>query len=151
MKRVFLTLLLVGSVACAGHRAPLLVADASNATADTIQQLSTAGAQLVDAKVLPPNVALSFQGKLKAVNDQLRPLPDILRTIDRLQVAGDPTASETDRAIAILTVVGQDISVVVAGVPLSETTSKLIDLIRASQKTVQTTLIEVAKLKGREE
>lgn len=146
-----LTLLLVlsFSAACV-HNPPILVGQSALAAADSIGKLSTAAKQLEQAAVLPPAAALNFQRALLAVNDKLLPLPDILRTIDRLQKAGSSSASETDRAIAILTVAGQDISVVVAGVPVSDATKALIDLIRAAEQTIQSVLVEVAKIRGRQ-
>jgi len=150
MKHLLLVLTLILPFnACAGHKAPILVASSALATAQGIERLSAAGKQLTDAAVLPPAVALGFQQKLLSANEKLKPLPDLLRTIDRLQVAGESTASNTDRAIAILQVVGQDISVVVAGVPVSQATDALIDLVRAAQKTIQDILIEVSRIQGR--
>jgi hypothetical protein len=136
---------------CAGHRAPILVAQSAVAMADIIGQVSTAGKNLTDAAVLTPAINLNLQKTLLGINDKMQPLPELLRTVDRLQQAGDPTQSETDRVIAILTVIGEDISVVVGGVPISDATKVLIDLVRAAQKTVSTVLVEVGKIKGREQ
>lgn len=151
MKIVILALTLaLGGTACAGHKVPILVGQSALATAQSIERLSDAGRQLEQASILPTAVALGFQKQLLAVNDKLRPLPALLETVDRLQQAGSSTIAETDRAIAILTVIGQDISVVVGGVPVSDATRALIDLVRAAQQTIQTVTIEVAKIKGRE-
>jgi hypothetical protein len=146
-----LALTLAVAPACAGHRAPILVGQSALAAAQGIERLSDAGKQLEEAAVLPTAVALNFQKLLLSANDRLKPLPDILRTIDRLQQAGETTGSDVDKAIAILTVVGQDISVVIQGVPLSDATARLIELTRAAQQTVQTILVEVSKIRGREQ
>lgn len=134
---------------CAGvRRAPVLVAQSGLATANIIGELQTVTRKLTDAKVVTPQVAIVIQENLLRANDQLKPLPDILRTIDRLIAAGDSAAGPIDQAIAILTVVGQDLSVTIAGVPVGETAAPLIALIRQAQQTIQTTLIEIAKLRG---
>lgn len=142
--------LALSSGACAGKRIPILVGNSAVAVADVIGQLNVVGKQLTDASVIAPTVNLHFQQTLLAANNKMKPLPDILRTVDRLQKASQPTGSETAQAIAILTVVGQDISVVIAGVPVSDSTKVLIELIRSAQQTVQTVLIEVGKIQGRE-
>lgn len=137
-------------VGCVGNRVPIIVGNSAVAVADIIGQLSAAGKKLTDASVLPPASNLNLQQTLLSINNRMKPLPDLLRTVDRLQQAGDSTQSETDQAIAILTVIGQDISVVVAGVPVSDVTKVLIDLVRSAQQTVQMVLVEVGKIKGRE-
>jgi len=147
---IFLSSALVVTPACsATHQAPILVGQTALAVASSIERLSITGRQLQEAAILTPAAALGFQRALLAVNTQLQPLPDLLRTIDALQQAGASTTSQVDRAIAILSVAGQNISVVIAGVPLSETTEVLIGLVRTAQKTVTDVLIEVAKIKGR--
>lgn len=151
LKKLTLVLCLAfTATSCANKRAPILVGQSAVAIASSIEQLTNAGKQLQEASVMPTAVALNYQRALLAVNDKLKPLPDILRTIDNLETAGSSSASEVDRAIAILTVVGQDISVVVAGVPVSEATTTLINLVRTAQKTVQDVLIQVAQIKGAE-
>lgn len=153
MKRTLLAAIVAAALiggGCANHRAPILVGQSALAVSSSIERLSTAGRQLEQASIISAQQALGYQRALLAVNEQMKPLPELLRTVDRLQQAGDSTASETDRAIAILQVVGQDISVVVAGIPVSEATRNLIDLIRAAQKTVSDVLVEVAKIRGGE-
>lgn len=135
---------------CAGNKAPVLVAQSAVAMADVIGQVSAAGKTLTDASVLTPAINLGLQKTLLEINEKMKPLPDLLRTVDRLQTAGSASATETDRAIAILTVIGQDVSVVIGGVPVSDATKVLIDLVRAAQKTVSTVLVEVSKIRGRE-
>lgn len=149
--RRFVPLVLVFTLACSGaaKKAPIFVANSAVATADIIGQLNNAGRSLQQASVITPDVNLHFQQLLLTANDKLKPLPDILRAIDNLQKVGQPAASETERAIAILTAIGQDISVVVQGVPLSDATKALIDLIRTAQQTIDTVLVEVAKIRGR--
>lgn len=154
MKRILFAFALAAALigtGCAGHRAPILVGQAGLATAQSIEKLSDAGKQLQQAGVLPVAAALGFQERLLQVNEKLKELPNILRTIDRLQEAGNPTAGEVDRAVAVLTVVSQDVSVVIAGVPLSEATGQLITLVRAADKTISDILVGVAQIRGREQ
>lgn len=145
---IVLGVLAVNAQACAGNKAPVLVGQSGLAVAQSIGQLQTTVKQLTDAKVIPATAALRAQELLLAVNERIKPLPELLRTVDRIQQAGQSTTVPVDQAIAILQVVGQDLSTVLAGVPVGEATAKLIDLVRASQMVVQTTLTEVAKLKG---
>lgn len=149
MKRFVVPLIIAAffASACAGNRAPQLVGESGLAVAQSIGQVQATVKQLTDAKVLPPEVALRAQDILIIANDRVKQLPALLRTIDKLQQADASPATQVDQAIAILTIVGQDISVVVAGVPVGEATAKLIDLIRASQLVVSSTLAQVAKLK----
>ncbi len=149
MKQIVLVIALLSAAGCAGNKAPIVVGNSAVAVANSIGALNQAGKQLTDAAVIAPAVNLRLQQVLLAANDKLKPLPDILRTIDHLQTAGSSTASETDRAIAILQVVGQDISIAIAGVPVSDATAKLIELVRAAQQTVQTVLVQVAQIRGR--
>lgn len=133
--------------ACAHHNPAIVVGQSGLAVAKSIGTLQDATKALT-GPVIPASVALSIQERLVAANDRLRPLPDILRTIDRLQQAGQSAGTEVDKAIAILTVAGQDISIVLAGVPLSTETRALIDAVTTAQKVVQSLLIEVARIKG---
>lgn len=133
---------------CAGNKAPILVGNSGLAVAQTIGQVQQAVRNLTETNVITAPQALQIQERLLKINDQLKPLPDILRTIDKLQMAGSSTQASVDQAIAILKVVGQGITVVVGGVPVSEITEPLIKFVLAAQDAVQTTLVEVAKLKG---
>ncbi len=134
--------------ACAGNKAPVLVGQIGLATSQSIERVSEGSRQLREAGNMPATVDVNVQGALKAINAKLEPLPEILRSIDRLQIANDSTATLTNRAIAILEEVGQDVSVVIAGVPVGQATQKLLELVRAAQKAIQTTMIEVAKIQG---
>lgn len=140
----------LGLGACAGKNAPILVAQSGIIVADSVGKISDAAKQLQQAQVLPATAALGLQEALLQVNTKMEPLPALLRTIDNLQKAGSSTTVETDRAIALLTVVSQDISVVLAGVPVAGTAQQLITLVRAADKTVSDVLTEVAKIRGRE-
>ena len=151
MRRLCLALVLAVSLSsCAGNPAPILVANSAVAVADSVAAISNAGKQLQQAAVLSVPINTALQQQLLAINTRMQPLPDLLRTIDRLQQAGSMSVSEVEKAIAILQIVGQDISVTIGGVPMSDATKVLIDLVRAAQKTVQTVLIEVAKIRGRQ-
>ena len=133
--------------ACAGNKAPIFVAQSGLAVAQSIGAIQDSVKKLTDAKVLTPEQALPVQERLLKLNDRVKPLPDLLRTIDNLQQAGSSTTDQVDRAIALLKVVGQDLSVTIGGVPVAQTTQPLIDLILAAQETVMTTLAEVARVR----
>lgn len=141
-------LLSTGSVGCSNNRAPILVGQSGLAVAQSIGQISDAAAQLQKASILPAAAALSVQTALLNVNTQMKPLPDILRTIDNAQQAGEAAQGDVDKAIAILQVVGADLSTLLAGVPIDATTKVFIELVRQAQTTVQTVLVEVARLKA---
>jgi hypothetical protein len=141
--------LLIPAINCtsATQRAPILVAQTGLAVARSIGELSAAVKQLQQASILPAAAALRLQETLLAINTKLEPLPGILRTIDAAQTAGDAAQTDVDRAIAVLQVVSADISTVLVGVPVAETTKVLIDLVRTAQTTVSTVLVEIARLK----
>jgi hypothetical protein len=139
----------IASTAASCPKTPaVLVGQSGLAVAQSIGQLQSAVKQLTDQKALPPPVALAVQEKLLELNGHVAKLPELLRTIDTLTQASQNAAGPIDQAVAILTVVSQDLSVTIAGVPLAPTTEVLIKLIRAAQQTVTTTLLEVAKLRG---
>lgn len=150
MKSVLVSLAIAFTVlsASCGKRIPIVVGDAGLAVTQGISQIQTTTKQLTDSGVLPPAVALAIQQKLLALNDKVRPLPDILRKIDALEKAGTVDGPLIDQAISVLTVLGTDMTVVIQGVPVSATAKALLDAVMATQQTVETTLIEVAKLKG---
>lgn len=137
------------ATACGPKKPEIIVGQTGLAVAKTIGQLQTATQQLTaPAGPIPVLVSLGIQEKLLALNGKVSALPELVRTMDRLVKAGQSATDPADRAIAILKVAGQDLSVVFAGVPLGPTTQTLIDLIRASQQTITTTLLEVAKIKA---
>jgi len=131
----------------AAKRAPVLVAQSGVALTGSIGQVSDAAAALQKASILPAAAALQLQEGLLAVNSALKPLPDILRTIDAAQKAGAAQQGDVEKAIAILQAVSPQISVLLAGVPVNETTKQIIALVRAAQATVTSVLLEVAKLR----
>lgn len=136
------------AVTTATHKPAVLVGQSGLAITQSIGAIQTSVKQLTDANVIPPNVALGIQTQLLAINTKLAPLPDLLRAIDALEAAGNSEGTSVEQALAILKVVGQDLSIVVSGVPAAAAASSMIDLVRAAQATIQTTMIEVAKLKG---
>jgi hypothetical protein len=135
--------------ACGGKNKPVaLVGQTGLGIADTIGQLQVATKGLTDAGIVPTPTAIAIQEKLLSVNEKLRPLPALLRTIDTLTTAGSDATGKVDEAITILTIVSSDLSVTVAGVPLAPAADGLLKLVRAAQTAIATTLVEVAKLKG---
>lgn len=137
------------SVGCtaAGKRAPILVAQTGLGVAKTIGAISDAGKALQQASVLPAATALKLQEGLLKINTALAPLPNALRAIDNAQKAGSTANNDVDKALAILQVVGGDLTTLLAGVPVNNLTEALIGLVKTAQTTVQTVLIEVARLK----
>lgn len=100
---------------------------------------------LVAQKILTPEQGIAVLEKLRpVVEDVTNKLPPLLRVID----AGNPDQGTVDSAIAILETASENLSVVIGGVPMNETTRRLVDLIRATQKTVTTALLEVAKVRN---
>lgn len=138
----------MGMSKCAGKNAPVLVGQIGLASSQSIERISNLSRDLRVAGSLPVASDVRVQQTLKSINSKLEPLPDILRSIDRLQTANSPTADLTTKAIAILEEVGQDVSVVLAGVPITAATEELVKLIRAAQGTIQQTLVAVAKIQG---
>jgi len=133
---------------CAENKAPVLVGQSGLAIAQGIGQLQTTTKQLTDAKALTPEQALKVQQALLDANEKVRPLPQLLRDIDAAQQASLPTATLIDRGLAILQVVGNDLTLSVAGVPVSDTVKQLLDLVRATQNTIATTTANLNTLKG---
>lgn len=134
--------------ASAGQKAPVLVGQSGVAVAQIIGQLSEAGAALQKAGTLPATAALHFQETLLSVNTKLRPVPDALRAIDAAQKAGTSTTGQVDAVLAVLQAVAPELATLLAGVPIDATTKAVIDLVRTAQGTVQTVLVEVARLRG---
>jgi hypothetical protein len=143
---VLLAVSLAGSVGCGVKRAPILVANVGVGVAQSIEQVRDVTSKLEAAKVLPTAAALRLTEGLQAVNNELRPLPDLLRAIDAAQVAGVAEVGNVNKAVAILQSVSVSISSLLAGVPVEATTKALIDLVRAAQKITATVLTEVARL-----
>jgi hypothetical protein len=128
---------------CDGNRVVTLTGQTGLAVAQSVDEVRKATTALVDQKALTPEQGIAVLERLKAVNAALEPLPGILRLID----VNNPDLSLVDKALVILENVSQDMSVVIAGVPISGSAQQLVDLIRAAQKTITTTLVEIAKLK----
>lgn len=134
--------------ACAGKSVPVLIGQTSVAVAQSIGQLQVVTKQLTDAKAVPAPVALSVQKGLLQANASVEKVIPILEALDNAIKAGqgaDPAL--IDRALAILQSVSADLSTVLTGVPLSDTTRQVVDLVRAAQTAVTTVLIEVARFK----
>ena len=133
--------------ACAGHRAPVIVGQTGHTISASVDKVSAAVESLTAQKVIPPQTALTIQQNLQAVNARLKPLPGLLRTIEKIQATDTDATDVITQAIAILDIVGQDISITIAGVPISDTTKSLIELIRATTRLIQDTLVEVASIR----
>lgn len=145
---LFIALTVISAPACAGKKIAVVVGQAGLSVTQGIGQLQVTTKQLTDSGVIPAPVALKVQEKLLALNDKAKPLPDILRRIDALSKAGSVDGTLVDQAISVLTVLATDMSVVIQGVPVSDAAKALLDVVVATQKTIATTLIEIAKLKG---
>jgi len=125
-----------------------LIGESGLAVAVAIGHVQGAVRQLTDAGAIPPATALAIQSQLLRVNSRLEFLPNALRAADALLTAGSSADEPLDQAVAILRLVSRDLSIVVAGVPISMVTQPLLDLTVAAQETVVTTLVAVAKLRG---
>lgn len=146
--RIIVAFIALFSFACAGKTIPVIIGQVGLGVAQAIGQIQTTTKNLTDTGTLPPAVALTIQQKLLDMNDQMRPLPDLIRLLDQLQKAGKTDAVAADKAIAILQVLGSDLATLVVGVPVSETARSLLNAVVAAQQTVQTTMIEIAKMRG---
>ena len=116
--------------------------------ADSIGQMQVLTKQLVDAKVLPPQNALPVQEQLLKLNEALKPVPQILRDLDAMREANKVDLSVVDKAITALQFVAKQLPSILKGVPVADTTGKLIALLQEAQKTTDIILTELAKLKG---
>ena len=144
-----LLVVLALSGGCVARSVPVLVAQSALGTAQAIGQVQVAAEQLHRAGALTTPQALTVQQQLLRVNAKLEALIPLLRAIDRVQQAGAPVGvSEVDAILQAVIAVSQDLSLVVAGVPVAETTRSLLELVRAAQQAVATTLVEIARLRA---
>ena len=134
--------------ACAMRQVPVVVAQTSLGLAQSVGQLQIATEQLQRGGVITVQQAITMQEKLLAINTKIGRIVPVLKAFDRLTASGvKPTIGELDVAISDILSVSGDLSVVVAGVPVGDATRALMDLVRVSQTTVATTLVEVARLR----
>lgn len=143
--------LALADAACAGKRAPILIGQVGLGIAQTIGGLGPELVKLEQAQppLLSKEAALAAHKVLFEVNDQLKPLPDILDAINAAQQAGGTAgASDLDQALAILTAISPRLGDVLAGVPLVEASASFVKLVRAAQDSVSKTMIEVARIQG---
>lgn len=142
-----LALLLVQG--CAARSMPVLVAQSALGLAQAVGQLQLAAEQLHRAGALTTSQAIAVQTRLLAVDDRIRDLVPTLRAIDRGQQAGAPVGvSEVDAVLQAVVAISEELSLVVAGVPIADTTRQLLDLVRAAQQAVATTVVEIARLRA---
>ena len=135
--------------ACAAKSVPVVVAQSALGLAQSVGQLQVAAEQLHRAGALSTPQALAVQQRLLSVNGKISNLIPTLRAIDRVQQAGAPvSATEVEAVLTAIVAVSEELSLVVAGVPLAETTRALLDLVRAAQQAVAATLIEIARLRA---
>ena len=116
--------------------------------ADSIGRMQVLTKQLVDAKVLPPKAAISIQEDLIKLNDALRPVPQILRDLDKMRETNAVDIKVVETAVQVLELVAKQLPEILKGIPVTEVTSKLITLINEARNTTNTILLELAKLKG---
>jgi hypothetical protein len=138
----------LGLAGCAGKTAPVVVAQTGLGMAQSIGQLQVATEQLQRGGVIDVRTALGLQERLLALNTRLGALVPVLKTFDRLRLAGvPPTISELDVALSQIVAISQDLSVLLAGVPVNDSVRAVIDLVRASQQTVAMTIVELTRLR----
>jgi len=145
LTRPILLAVLLTFAACSTHRAPVMVGHVGLSVATAVGQLQVALQQLQQTGVLPARDALVAQEALLRVNAHLAILPPLLRVID---TASDPTASDLERALAALQAASRELSIVVAGVPVSDATARVLTLVQTAQQTITTLTIEIAKIQG---
>lgn len=134
---------------CAARSVPVLVAQSALGTAQAVGQLQVAAEQLHRAGTLTTPQALLVQQRLLRVNSRIADVIPALKAIDRLQQGHAPlTIAEIDTVLASVIAISEELSLVVAGVPVADTTQALMDLVRASQQAVATTLVEIARLRA---
>lgn len=134
---------------CAARSAPVVVAQAALGAAQAVGQLQLAAEQLHRAGSLDTRTALAVQERLLRVNARLGEIVPVLRALDRVQQAGAPvTVAEVEVALSMVIAVSQELSLVVAGVPVSDATRQLLEAVRVAQQAVATTLVEIARLRA---
>jgi hypothetical protein len=141
--------------ACGGgmKRAPVLVGQTTLATGQTIGQIQRAIKSLTRSDtnpkgVISPENALIAQEALLKLNTQLEPVPALLRAIDVAQQTGNVDQSQVLQAIDMLQKVSADLSIVVAGIPLSDATKQIMTLVQTGQTTVTTLLVQLGKIQA---
>jgi hypothetical protein len=134
---------------CAARSVPVLVAQSALGVAQAVGQLQLAAEQLHRAGALDTRAALGVQERLLKVNARVATLIPALKAIDRVQQAGAPvSATEVDAVLTAVIALSEELSLVVAGVPVADATRQLLELVRAAQQAVATTLVEVARLRA---
>lgn len=134
---------------CAARSVPVVVAQAALGTAQAVGQVQVAAEQLHRAGALTTAQALQVQERLLRVNARLGEIVPVLRALDRVQQAGAPvTVAEVEVALSMVIAVSQELSLVVAGVPVSDATRQLLEAVRVAQQAVATTMVEIARLRA---
>jgi hypothetical protein len=152
MVALLISSLMFTACASGGKRAPVLVGQASLAAGQTIGQLQRTIQQLTRTRdepgTIPTHVALQAQETLLRVNAKLDLVPPLLRSIDAAQQTGNPDQSQVMQAIDLLQKVSADLSIVVAGIPLSDGTKQVLALIQSGQTTITTLLVQLGKIQA---
>lgn len=135
---------------CALHRKiPVLAAETTLGTAQTIGQLQVAGEQLQRANVLTVQQAITLQSKLLTLNNKVAQVVPMLRAINVILQSGTtPSASEIERVVAIIVAISQELAVLLTGVPVNEQTAQLQSLVMESQRVILTTISEIARIQA---
>lgn len=145
---VLLVAALLLSPACAAKSAPVLVAQASLGIAQTIGSLQTAAITLHKAGLVDARAALRVQERLLRVNGQVAEIVPYLKAVDRVQVSGvRPTRADVDALIGQVLSAMQELALVGVDVPGGEETRAFLELVRAAQGVLTTTLIELARIR----
>jgi hypothetical protein len=139
-----LLILLIGA-----RQAPVFVAQGGVVAAKTVGSLSDTIDQLTTPRgPISKEIALQAQERLLQVNNGLKKLVPILRSIDAAQQAGNPELSQLEQALKLLEAVSSDLSLVVAGIPVSSSTADILKAVQEGQKAITTVLAEVARIQG---
>lgn len=133
---------------CASKSAPVVVAQTSLGLTQAIGAVQAGAISLHQAGVIDTPTALKMQERLLAINAKVGEIVPVLKTLDRLQQAGvKPTAGEVDQVLTQVFLIAQDLAGIAGDVPGGDQTRQFLELLRASQQTVTTTMIEIARLR----
>jgi len=133
---------------CAGKSAPVVVAQTSLGIAQTIGAVQTGATSLHQAGVIDAKTALRIQERLLAINTKVGEIVPYLKAFDRLSQAGvKPAPAEVDAVLTQIFLIAQELSLIGADVPGGEGSKAFLELLRTSQQTVTTTMIEIARLR----
>jgi hypothetical protein len=121
---------------CARNKPLVLVAQTGQTLAGAIGTAARAVTQLQEGGVLTPEQALATQRKLQLANHRLAPLPSLLEAIDTATQQGQTDAQRIGAALDILRAAGVELDGVIAGLPVGETASNVLQAVTEARRLV---------------